>query len=61
MTIAPWLLVTRAQLKQGWVEKNGQWLIPREYVVIRDFGDGTVAVRNPELEIAEKTLKSVPR
>lgn len=56
-SIAPWMVVTPQQLKWGWIEQVGGSARHRDFEVLRRFEDGTYAVRNPELVLAEDEMR----
>lgn len=56
-TTEPWVRITYAQLKRGYVEKRGEMTYTRAYTVIRKNADGTYIVRNPVLEMEEHKLR----
>lgn len=47
-------IVTRDQLKQGWVLKHGASLKRRPYVVIDNLPNDELLVEEPETEIDER-------
>lgn len=52
----PWLLLTPAQVKEGWFycASFGAAPVRRSFIVLAKRPDGLVAVRNPALQILEE-------
>lgn len=62
----PWVLVTRAQLQQGWMELRGVTPVHHEYLVIEEIARGErhepiYKVRSPELWMREHPVERMTR
>jgi hypothetical protein len=55
-TTEPWLIVTPAQLKSGWIDYGDRGAGHREFEVLGTFENGDFIVRNPALAKAEEEM-----